>query len=82
MTTSPDFQNLMANEYRKTRTTGLYVRHTRGCPASVDDQRRCRCEPSYRTRRRIDGNPRWSPVSKDRATAISWDGQEAKSERR
>jgi len=71
----------MASEYRKTHTTGLYVRHGRACPAYDDDQRRCRCEPSYRTRRWIDGKPRWSPVFKDRASAISWDGQEAKAER-
>lgn len=81
MTISAEPQNLMANEYRKTRTTGLYVRHSRACPAREDDQRRCRCEPSYRTRRRISGAPRWSPVFKDRASAVSWDGQEAKSER-
>lgn len=71
----------MANEYRKTRTTGLYVRHSRVCPAHDDEQRRCRCEPSYRTRRWIDGKPRWSPVFKDRSSAIGWDGQEAKGER-
>jgi hypothetical protein len=51
------------------------------CPASEDDQRRCRCEPSYRTRRRIDGKARWSPVFKDRASAISWDGHEAKAQK-
>jgi len=71
----------MASEYRKTHTTGLYVRHGRACPAYDDDQRRCRCEPSYRTRRWIDGKPRWSPVFKDRASAVSWDGQEANAER-
>jgi integrase len=71
----------MSNEWRKTRTTGLFVRHSRSCPAHDDDRRRCRCEPSYRTRRRIDGKPRWSPVTKDRSSAISWDGHEAKAER-
>ncbi len=71
----------MSSEYRKTRTSGLYVRHSRTCPAFADDGRRCRCEPSYRTRRRIDGKPQWSPVFKDRASAISWDGHEAKADR-
>ena len=67
--------------YRKTRTTGLYIRHNASCPAYEDERRRCRCEPSYRVRRRIDGKPRWSPVFKDRASALSWDGHEAKAER-
>lgn len=71
----------MPSEYRKTRTSGLYVRHSRTCPAFADEGRRCRCEPSYRTRRRIDGKSRWSPVFKDRASAVSWDGHEAKAER-
>jgi hypothetical protein len=71
----------LSNEYRSTRTSGLYVRHSRSCPAYGDDQRRCRCEPSYRTRRWIDGKARWSPVFKDRASAVSWDGHEAKAEK-
>jgi len=71
----------LSNEYRSSRTSGLYVRHSRSCPAYEDDQRRCRCEPSYRTRRWIDGKARWSPVFKDRASAISWDGHEAKAEK-
>ncbi|MDQ6804766.1 MAG: site-specific integrase [Actinomycetota bacterium] len=80
MTVPAAYDLPIANEYRKTRTTGLYVRHSRDCPAYNDDERRCRCEPSYRTRRRIDGTPRWSPVFKDRASAVAWDGQEAKAE--
>jgi integrase len=71
----------MPSEYRKTRTSGLYVRRSRACPSYADEQRRCRCEPSYRTRRFIDGKMRWSPVFKDRASAISWDGHEVKAER-
>jgi integrase len=70
----------MPNGFRKTRTTGLYVRHSRSCPAYHDDGRRCRCEPSYRTRRWIDGKARWSPLFKDRASAVSWDGHELKAE--
>ena len=71
----------MANEFRKTRTPGLYVRHSRSCPAYADARHRCRCAPSYRMRRWIDGQPRWSPVFKDRASTLAWDGQEAKAER-
>ena len=71
----------MSNEYRRTRTSGLYVRHSRSCPAYTDDQRRCRCEPSYRTRRWIEGKARWSPVFKDRGSAVSWDGHEAKAQK-
>ena len=71
----------MPSEYRKTRSSGLYIRHSRACPSFADEQRRCRCEPSYRTHRRIDGKMRWSPVFKDRASAMSWDGHEAKAER-
>jgi integrase len=71
----------LSNEYRSTRTSGLFVRHSRSCPAYEDDRRGCRCEPSYRTRRRIDGKARWSPVFKDRASAVSWDGHEAKAEK-
>src|SRR5437764_4923014 len=70
----------MPNGFRTTRTTGLYVRHSRSCPAYSDENRRCRCEPSWRVRRRIDGEPRWSPVFKDRASATSWDGHEAKAQ--
>jgi len=40
----------------------------------------CRCEPTYRTRRRINGKPQWSPTFKDRASAINWDGHEEKAE--
>jgi integrase len=76
-----DPERAMPSEYRKTRTSGLYVRHSRACPSFADEQRRCRCEPSYRTHRFIDGTMRWSPVFKDRASAMSWDGHEAKAER-
>lgn len=70
----------MPNGFRKTHTPGLYVRHSRSCPAYNDDRRRCRCKPSYRTRRWIDGREQWSPLFKDRASAISWDGHELKAE--
>src|SRR5581483_10508661 len=68
----------MSDGYRKTRTTGLYVRHRRSCPAYENERGRCRCEPSYRTRRWIDGKALWSPVFKDRSSAISWDGHEVR----
>lgn len=55
--------------YRKTRTPGVYVRHENGCPAAKKDGPRCRCSPSYRSRRRDLG---WSPTFKDRNAAIEW----------
>jgi integrase len=30
------------------RSTGIEVRHARGCPAANDKEARCRCRPSYR----------------------------------
>jgi integrase len=71
----------MPSHYRKTRTTGLYVSHSKSCPAFDDDQSRCRCQPTFRIRRWVDGKPRWSPSFKDRASAVTWDSQEARGER-
>jgi integrase len=71
----------MAYAYRKTWTTGLYVQHAASCPARDDDRQRCRCQPSYRARRWIDGKPQWSPVFKDRGSAITWDAHKAKAEK-
>jgi integrase len=70
----------MASRYRKTRTSGLYIRHSPSCPAYDDERRRCRCRPSYRTRRRVDGKPQWSPAFKDRSSALRWDGHAARAE--
>jgi integrase len=66
----------MAN-WRKTRTPAIYVAHERGCPAYDDPKGRCRCEPSYRGRRRnpFTGKPEWQkPVVKNRAEVLAWLG--------
>jgi len=53
--------------FRKTRTAGIYVRHSNTCAAAFD-KRRCTCTPSWRGRRRstVTGKPEWSKVKKDR----------------
>jgi hypothetical protein len=61
--------------WRKTKTTGIYVAHKRHCPAFAADDGRCRCEPSWRGRRRhpVTGKPEWQqPVTKDRSEVLSW----------
>ncbi len=50
-----------------TRTPGVYVRHQAGCPAATGS--RCRCNPSYRARRRDLG---WSPTFRSREQAAEW----------
>jgi integrase len=67
--------------WRKTRTPGVYVAHARACPAFDDDRARCRCQPSWRGRRRhpITGRPEWqSPSRKDRSEVLSWLGESRK----
>ena len=44
----------MAN-WRKTKTPGVYVAHQLRCPAFDSETARCRCEPSWRGRRRNRG---------------------------
>ena len=64
----------MAN-WRKTRTPSIYVAHATSCPANLDPKARCRCDPSYRGRRRnpLTGRPEWQkPVVKNRAEVLSW----------
>src|SRR4051794_16586333 len=64
----------MAN-WRKTRTPGVYVAHSKRCPAYDDPNARCRCTPSWRGRRRhpLTGEPEWQrPVVKNRAEVLSW----------
>jgi integrase len=66
----------MAN-WRKTRTPSVYVSHASDCPANVDPKARCRCEPSFRGRRRhpVTGRPEWQkPVVKSRAEVLTWLG--------
>jgi integrase len=62
-------------QFRKTKTPGVFVRHSNSCPAAFD-RRRCRCEPSYRGKRRspATGKPEWSMVTKDRYEVLTWLG--------
>jgi integrase len=62
-------------QFRKTRTAGVYVRHSNDCPAAFET-RRCQCAPSWRGRRRnpATGKPEWSKVSKDRSEVLTWLG--------
>ena len=64
----------MAN-WRKTRFPGVYVAHSKACPALDDPSARCRCTPSWRGRRRnpITGKPEWQkPVVKHRTEMLAW----------
>jgi hypothetical protein len=60
-------------QFRRTKTPGVFVRHANRCPAAFD-RRRCKCEPSYRGKRRspTTGNPEWSKVTKDRSEVLTW----------
>ena len=64
-------------DWRKTKTPGVYVSHLKRCPGGASASARCRCEPSWRGRRRnaATGKPEWQkPVSKDRNEVLSWLG--------
>jgi integrase len=64
-------------DWRKTKTPGVYVSHSKQCPCAASPSARCRCEPSWRGRRRnaATGKPEWQkPVTKDRNEALSWLG--------
>ncbi len=64
----------MAN-WRSTKTRGVYVAHKGNCPALKSDGPRCRCQPSWRGRRRnpATGKPEWqTPVVKDRNEVLTW----------
>jgi hypothetical protein len=69
----------MAN-WRSTRTPGVYVAHSKGCPAYADADARCRCKPSWRGRRRdpVSGKPAWSKTMKDRGEVLVWLGSVSK----
>lgn len=63
----------MAN-WRKTRYPGIYVAHSKSCPAYSDAAARCRCKPSWRGRA-WDGVAKravWSRASKSRGEALAW----------
>lgn len=62
-------------QWRATRTPGVYVAHSKACPAFARSDARCRCKPSWRGRRRnaATGAPEWQkPVTKDRGEVLSW----------
>src|SRR4051812_21271652 len=63
----------MAN-WRKTRTPGVYVAHSKRCPAYSDAGARCRCKPSWRGRAWDSSGKRavWSRASKSRGEALAW----------
>jgi integrase len=60
--------------WRKTTRPAVYVLHSLKCPASAEDGPRCRCNPSYRGRRRhpVTGKPIWQKATKNRAEVLSW----------
>src|SRR3954470_13542309 len=63
----------MAN-WRKTRYPGIYVTHSKSCPAYADAGARCRCKPSWRGRAWDSSRKRavWSRASKSRGEALAW----------
>src|SRR4051794_2945836 len=61
--------------WRKTKTPGVHVAHKLRCPAEAAEDSRCRCEPSWRGRRRhpVTGKPEWQqPVVSDRSEVLAW----------
>src|SRR3954453_4548469 len=63
----------MAN-WRKTKYPGIYVAHSKSCPAFADAGTRCRCKPSWRGRAWDSSSKRavWSHASKSRGEALAW----------
>src|SRR4051812_3964747 len=63
----------MAN-WRKTRTPGVYVAHSKRCPAYSEAGARCRCKPSWRGRAWDSAGKHavWSRASKNRGEALAW----------
>src|SRR3954467_14932053 len=63
----------MAN-WRKTKFPGIYVAHSKSCPAFADAAVRCRCKPSWRGRAWDSAAKRavWSKASKSRGEAMAW----------
>jgi integrase len=62
--------------WRRTRKPGVYVAHSKRCPAFEDADARCRCKPSWRGWRRdpATGKPVWQKATKDRGEALVWLG--------
>jgi hypothetical protein len=63
----------MAN-WRKSRFPGVYVAHSKSCPAFADPDARCRCKPSWRGRRWDSAarKPVWGKTTKDRSEVLVW----------
>src|SRR3954463_5185224 len=63
----------MAN-WRKSRFPGVYVAHSKSCPAFADPDTRCRCKPSWRGRRWDSAarKPVWGKTTKDRSEVLVW----------
>jgi integrase len=63
----------MAN-WRKTRYPGIYVAHSKACPAYENVGPRCRCKPSWRGRAWDSAHRRavWSRSSKSRGEIVAW----------
>ena len=63
----------MAN-WRKTRYAGIYVAHSKACPAYDNPSARCRCKPSWRGRAWDSSRRRavWSEACKHRSEALAW----------
>src|SRR4051795_8383220 len=63
----------MANS-RKTKYPGIYVAHSKSCPAFTDVSARCRCKPSWRGRAWDSAAKKavWSRASKSRGEALAW----------
>ncbi len=62
-------------QFRRTNTAGVYVRHENDCREAFGEGR-CRCEPSYRGKRRspTTGKPEWWKTAKDRGEILTWLG--------
>lgn len=83
MTVSPQEYVRLSNheesampKYRSTKTPGVMIRHQVNCPAADTEGPRCRCQPSYRGKRRhpVTRAPEHSPTFKDRAEVLTWLG--------
>ncbi len=60
--------------WQRTRYPGVFVRHRKTCPAAATADARCRCEPSFRAKRRdpVSGRVETSRSYRDRNEALSW----------
>ncbi len=63
----------MAN-WRKSRFPGVYIAHSKACPAFAGPEARCRCKPSWRGRRwdATAGKAVWGKTTKDRSEVLVW----------